>query len=65
MLSSVSLPLSFIYVNHLCHVKNIFDVNIKMYADDTVVYASGNSVPEVLSTLQMCLDYVYTWCISN
>ena len=53
-------PLLFIlYVNDLYHIKNIFNVNLKMYADDTVVYASGNSVSEVQTTLQACMDYVY------
>ena len=59
-------PLLFIlYVNDLCHIKNIFNINVKMYADDTVIYASGNSIPQVHRTLQLCLDYVYNWCISN
>ena len=59
-------PLLFIlYVNDLCHIKNIFNVNLKMYADDTVVYASGNSVPGVQTTLQTCMDYVYNWCLTN
>ena len=59
-------PLLFIlYVNDLCHVKHIFNVSLKMYADDTVVYTSGNSVDEVKSTLQLCMDYVYNWCFSN
>ena len=61
-------PLLFIlYVIDLCHIKTIFDVNIKMYADDTVIYASGTSVTvqKVQKTLQFCLDYVYKWCITN
>ena len=40
-------------------------LNMKMYAADTVIYASGNTTLEVQSTLQSCLDYVYNWCITN
>ena len=59
-------PLLFIlYVNDLCHIKRLFNVHIKMYADDTVVYSSGKSIAEVQNTLQSCLDYVYKWCITN
>ena len=36
-----------------------------MYADDTVNYSSGASIVEVQETLQLCLDYVYKWCITN
>ena len=33
-------PLLFIlYVNNLYHVKHVFNVGLKMYADDTVIYA--------------------------
>ena len=63
--STLGHLLFILYVNDLCHVKNIFNINEKMYADDTVIYASGNSIPEVHRTLPLCLDYVYNWCISN
>ena len=56
-------PLLFIlYVNDLYHIKHIFDVNLKMYADETVSYAHGRSVVEVQEALQSCVDYVYKWC---
>ena len=59
-------PLLFIlYVNDLCHIKHLFNVELKMYADDTVVYAQGGTVAEVQQTLQSCMDYVYEWCIQN
>ena len=59
-------PLLFIlYVNDLYHIKHVFNVKLKMYADDTVIYAHGNSVSEVKKNLQLCLDYVYDWCILN
>ena len=59
-------PLLFIiYINDICHIKNIFNVNIKMYADDTVIYASGKDMQEVRNTLQTCSTYVYNWCFEN
>ena len=47
-------PLLFIlYVNDLCHIKYAFDVKMKMYADDTVIYAYGTTVNEVQEVLTM------------
>ena len=63
--STLGHLLFILYVNDLCHVKNIFNINEKMYDDETVIYASGNSIPEVHRALPLCLDYVYNWCISN
>ena len=38
---STLVPLLFIlYVNHLYHVKHIFNIGLKMYADDTVINVS-------------------------
>ena len=59
-------PLLFIlYVNDLCHIKDLYNINITMYADDTMIYTSGISVTDVQMTLQSCLNYVYQWCIQN
>ena len=59
-------PLLFIlYANDICHIKELYNINIKLYADDTVIYASGASIREVQETLQSCLDYVYQWCLEN
>ena len=59
-------PLLFIiYVNDLSNIKHHFDVKMKMYADETVIYAQGESVNVVKCTLQSCIDHVYKWCISN
>ena len=59
-------PLLFmLYVNDLCHVKHVFNIVLKMYADDTVIYARGSSVMEVQKALQSCLDYVYKWWLGN
>ena len=59
-------PLLFIiYVNDICHISNIYDVKIKMYADDTVIYTSGSCMPDVQKVLQKCSNYVNKWCIMN
>ena len=59
-------PLLFIiYVNDICHISNIYDVKIKMYADDTVIYTSGTRMSEVQRVLQDCSNYVNNWCIMN
>ena len=59
-------PLLFIlYVNDLYHIKHLYNVDLEMYADDTVVYAHGKAVLEVQNTLQSCIGYVYNWCILN
>ena len=59
-------PLLFIlHVNDLYHTKHIFNVSLKMNPNDTVIYAHGNSILEVGTILQSCMDYVYKWCITN
>ena len=59
-------PLLFIlYVSDLSYIKHVFDVKLKMYADDTVIYAHGKTVDEIQQSLQSCLNYVYKWCIIN
>ena len=59
-------PLLFIiYVNDLCLIKDIYNVHIKMYADDTVIYASGRKMSDVQDTLQNCINYVHEWCTLN
>ena len=63
--STLGLLLFILYVNDLYHIKHIFNVSLKMYADDTVIYAHGNSILEVRTILQSCMDYVYKWCITN
>ena len=36
-----------------------------MYADDTVLYATGKNVNDVQFILQDCTNYVHNWCIVN
>ena len=36
-----------------------------MYADETVIYATGNDIENVRNTLQLCTNYVYDWCFIN
>ena len=63
--STLGTLLLILFVNDLYHIKHIFNVSLKMYADDTVIYAHGNSILEVRTILQSCMDYVYKWCITN
>ena len=59
-------PLLFIiYVNDICHIDQMYDVKIKMYADDTVIYTSGKNMKDVQNTLQLCSNYVQNWCTNN
>lgn len=38
---------------------------VYMYADDTSIYAIGNTVDEISMGLQAILDQVQTWCLKN
>ena len=61
---SVLGPLFFIlYVNDLqdC-LKN---VNVQLYADDTVLYYSGVSTSVITTQLQQDLNNFHNWCLSN
>ena len=61
---SVLGPLFFIlYINDMQHALN--DVNVQLYADDTVIYASGNVLSRVLNRVQTALTHLQTWCRSN
>ena len=57
--------LSIIYVNDICHAKELYDLNVKMYADDTVIHTSDKNVYDVQLKLQNCLNYVNDWCVEN
>lgn len=47
-------------------VTNLIDPDsIFLYADDTVLYQSGNSVQEVHNQLQLKLDHFVDWCRMN
>ena len=36
-----------------------------LYADDTLIYCSGNTVEEVENNIQMCINDVYKWYSGN
>ena len=61
---SVLGPLFFIlYVNDLQQaLKNI---NVQMYADDTVIYLSGQNVTTIAEKLQLGLSRLNGWCLAN
>ena len=61
---SVLGPLFFImYVNDL--ERALQGVKVRLYADDTVIYASGSKVEQVVSRLQLYLNRLHKWCCSN
>ena len=52
-----------LYVNDLPqHIKN---EQCNMFADDTIIYSSGQSISEIQSKLQMAIDSVIPWYESN
>ena len=61
---SVLGPLLFImYINDLERALDC--VKVRLYADDTVIYASGSKVEQVVSRLQLYLNRLHKWCCSN
>ena len=61
---SVLGPLLFIlYVNDIQHVLN--GVKVQMYADDTVIYASGKDLIALRNSMQSNLNIFHKWCCSN
>ena len=61
--SVLGLILFLLYVNDLPqHIKN---EQCDMFADDTIIYSSGQSISENQSKLQMAIDSVIPWYDSN
>ena len=61
---SVLGPLFFLlYINDLENVMG--DCNLKLYADDTVLYQSGDNCEEVEGRLQDSLNLFSKWCSAN
>ena len=61
---SVLGPMFFIlYVNDM--LNSVVHAKVQLYADDTVIYCSGNSTEEVVAKLQPDLDKFSKWCGSN
>ena len=57
-------PILFIlYINDI--VNYIGDTNINMYADDCIIYCTGNNWDRVHNTLQQSLGYVTRWLGQN
>ena len=61
---SILGPLFFlVYIND---IKNILsDLKYQLYADDTVIYCSGNSYNEANEKLQNGIDKFALWCSNN
>ena len=61
---SVLGPLFFlIYVNDI--VNRIGAKNIKLYADDTVIFLEGNDINQLQNNLQILLNIFSHWCKEN
>ena len=61
---SVLGPLFFIvYVNDLDRA--LRKVNTQLYADDTVLYASGTNTGSLVQSMQSALYRLQKWCNSN
>ena len=61
---SVLGPLFFlIYVNDLENV--LQDCNVKLYADDTVLYQSGENCRDAMDKLQYSMNTFANWCSAN
>ena len=61
---SILGPLFFlIYINDIKIIMN--DVKYQLYADDTVLYCSGNNYEECVSDLQVTLNKFVSWCSKN
>ena len=57
-------PLLFIfYINDIVSVLDVLKIN--MYADDCILYTSGNDWKKMCQKIQPDLDNIYSWCVSN
>ena len=52
-----------IYINDLEHCCT--NVHMRFYADDTVLYVSGNDLDVLQPTMQASLDKIVYWCAQN
>ena len=61
---SILGPLLFlIYINDICH--NLNGSRVRLYADDTVIYCSGDQTADNSAKLQQSLDSLHGWCSRN
>ena len=61
---SILGPLLFlVYIND---INDIFkNAKFQLYADDTVIYSSGENIFEIENNLQRNIDYFSNWCEIN
>ena len=61
---SILGPLFFlVYINDIKNIMN--DVKYQLYADDTVLYCSGNNYEECVIELQNTINKFVSWCSKN
>ena len=57
-------PLLFlVYINDICN--NLDDTKVRLYADDMVIYNSGEHIIQTGAELQLTLNQLYNWCNRN
>ena len=57
-------PLLFlVYINDIC--SNLHGTRVRLYADDTVLYKSGEHIIQTGELLQLSLNKLHAWCIKN
>lgn len=52
-----------LFINDITNLK--LESNILLYADDIVIYVSGNQLSTVLTKLQSDIDQIYLWSVRN
>ena len=58
-------PLFIMYVNDLFHIINEEQCKMIMYADDTVIYTSKDSLVDGCNKLDIHFSSVLDWCMIN
>ena len=63
--SCLGPQLFIIYINALTEAVNMTNCKSLLYADDAVIYTSGNDIGEIENSLQQVSNNISNWCIQN